>query len=221
MRLLLLEDQPTLAEAIASHLKAKGFKVDAAASLRMAEAALRVGNFDAAIFDLSLPDGDGMSLLSSLRQQGSKLPVIIMTARDRISDRIKGLESGADDYVVKPIDLNELVARLHAVLRRYGGNPNPLVKLGKFEIDQNGHRILLDGKDVQLTGKEWSLVEKLVAKPNVIVSKEKLEEALYGFDDEIASNTLEVYVSRIRKKLGKETIETVRGLGYRFVAGNG
>lgn len=221
MRLLLLEDQPTLAEAIASHLKAKGFKVDAAASLRMAEAALRVGNFDAAIFDLSLPDGDGMSLLSSLRQQGSKLPVIIMTARDRISDRIKGLESGADDYVVKPIDLNELVARLHAVLRRYGGNPNPLVKLGKFEIDQNGHRILLDGKDVQLTGKEWSLVEKLVAKPNAIVSKEKLEEALYGFDDEIASNTLEVYVSRIRKKLGKETIETVRGLGYRFVAGNG
>ena len=221
MRLLLLEDQPTLAEAITSHLKAKGFKVDVAASLRTAEAALRVGDFDVAIFDLSLPDGDGMSLLSSLRKQGSKLPVIIMTARDQISDRIKGLESGADDYVVKPIDLNELVARLHAVLRRYGGNPNPLVKLGKFEIDQNGHRILLDGKDLQLTAKEWSLVEKLVAKPNSIVSKEKLEEALYGFDDEVASNTLEVYVSRIRKKLGKDSIETVRGLGYRFVEGNG
>jgi two-component system OmpR family response regulator len=168
-----------------------------------------------------LPDGDGISLLIEIRKQGNQLPVIIMTARDQISDRIKGLDSGADDYVIKPIDLNELVARLHAVLRRYSGNPNPLIKVGNFEIDQNGHRILLDGNDLHLTAREWALVEKLMARPNSIVHKEKLNEALYGFQDEVASNTLEVYVSRLRKKMGKDTIQTVRGLGYRFVVGNG
>lgn len=220
MRLLLLEDQPSLAEAIASHLRSNGFSVDLAADIQTAEAALRAGNFDAAFFDLSLPDGDGIALLVRLRRQDSRLPIIIMTARDQISDRIRGLEAGADDYLVKPFDLNEMVARLHAVLRRYGGNPNPLLKLGIFEIDRIGHRILVDGKDSQLTAKEWALVDKLVAKPKAIVRKEQLEEALYGFDDEVSSNTLEVYVSRIRKKLGKEAIETVRGLGYRFSGGD-
>jgi len=193
--------------------------VDSFATLRQADAALRVGSFDIALFDLSLPDGDGLTLLNSLRQKGARLPVIIMTARDQISARIRGLEAGADDYVVKPFDLNELVARLHAVLRRYGGDPNPVVKLGMFSIDRSGHRIILDGEDVQLTAKEWALVERLAATPNAIVSKGRLEEALYSFDDEVASNTLEVYISRIRKKLGREAIQTVRGLGYRFVAG--
>lgn len=220
MRILLLEDQPSLAEAIASHLKSRGFSVDIVATLRQAETALRAGTFDVALFDLSLPDGDGLVLLRTLRQGGNRLPVIIMTARDRISDRIKGLEAGADDYVVKPFDLNELVARVQAVLRRSGGDPNPVVTLGAFAIDRCGHRIMRDGDEVQVTAKEWALVERLVTKPNAIVSKAQLEEALYSFDDEVASNTLEVYISRIRKKLGKETIQTVRGLGYRFVAGD-
>jgi two-component system OmpR family response regulator len=143
-----------------------------------------------------------------------------MTARDQISDRIKGLDAGADDYVVKPFDLNELLARLQAVLRRYAGNPNPMIRLGRFEIDRTGHRVLHDGKDAQLTAKEWALLEKLVVRPGVIVHKEQLDEALYSFDDEVGSNTLEVYVSRLRKKLGKEAIETKRGLGYRFIAGD-
>lgn len=220
MRVLLLEDQATLAEAMTTHLRSKGFTVDAVVDIGKAETALRVGDFDVALFDLSLPDGDGITLLRAIRQKGSRLPVIIMTARDQITDRIKGLEAGADDYIVKPFDLNEMVARLHAVLRRYGGNPNPMVKFGKFEIDLTGHRILMDGQDAQLTAKEWALLDKLVAKPNAIVTKEQLEEALYGFDDEVASNTLEVYISRIRKKLGKDTIQTVRGLGYRFAGDN-
>jgi two-component system OmpR family response regulator len=139
-----------------------------------------------------------------------------MTARDQISDRIKGLELGADDYLVKPFDLNEMLARLNAVLRRYAGNPNPTIKLGRFEIDRSGHRVLVDGKDVALTAKEWGVLEKLTVKPGAIVSKEQLEETLYSFDDEIGSNTLEVYISRVRKKLGKDALETIRGLGYRF-----
>ncbi|MDD2741128.1 MAG: response regulator [Rhodocyclaceae bacterium] len=219
MRILLLEDQPVLSEAIASHLTSKGFSVDVAGSIRQADAALSVGQFDAAFFDLSLPDGDGVALLTRLRQQDNKLPVIIMTARDRISDRIRGLEAGADDYVVKPFDLNEMVARLQAVLRRYSGNPNPVLRIGRFEIDQTGYRLLIDGKEIQLTAKEWAVLAKLVAKVGALVSKEQLEEALYNFNDEVGSNTLEVYVSRLRKKLGKETIETVRGMGYRWVAG--
>lgn len=220
MRILLLEDQAMLADAIATHLRARSFCVDTVANLRQAETALKVADFDAALFDLSLPDGDGMVLLAAIRKAGSRLPVIIMTARDQISDRIRGLETGADDYIVKPFDLDELVARLHAVLRRYGGDPNPLLKIGQFEIDRTGHRVLLDGEDARLTAKEWALFEKLVARPNALVGKEQLEEALYNFDDEVVSNTLEVYISRIRKKLGKETIETVRGLGYRFVGSN-
>jgi two-component system OmpR family response regulator len=216
MRILLLEDQPSLAEAICTHLKSHGFAVDAAAGIRAAEAALAAGRFDVALFDLSLPDGDGLLLLRKIRAQGSLMPILIMTARDQISERIKGLEIGADDYLVKPFDLNEMLARLNAVLRRYAGNPNPTLSLGRFEIERSGHRVMIDGKDAALTAKEWAVLEKLTVKPGAIVSKEQLEEALYSFDDEVGSNTLEVYISRIRKKLGREAIETVRGLGYRF-----
>lgn len=216
MRLLLVEDQPVLAEAIGSHLKAQGFAVDAMLDLKTAQGALAVEEFGAILLDLSLPDGDGLEFLVRLRQEGRCTPVIIMTARDQIRDRIKGLEAGADDYLVKPFDLDEMVARVYAVTRRYEGNPNPMLKLGDCLIDKSGHRVLLNGEEVRLTAKEWALVEKLVSKPLAIVSKEQLEQSLYCFDDEIGSNTMEVYVSRIRSKLGKLSIETVRGLGYRF-----
>jgi len=218
MRVLLLEDQPNLSEAIAVHLTKKGFTVDVVASIGQAEAAFSVSCFDVALFDLSLPDGDGVVLLSQLRRRDNKTPVIIMTARDQISDRIRGLDAGADDYLVKPFDLNELAARVHAVLRRYGGNPNPIVKHGHVSIDRIGHRALIGDRDAQLTSKEWVVLEKLIAQPGMIVSKTQLEETVYSFGDEIGSNTLEVYISRLRKKLGKDSIETVRGLGYRFTA---
>lgn len=220
MRLLVLEDQPTLADAIASHLRANGFVVDAVFDIRSAEAALAVGDFRAALIDLGLPDGDGLDLLGRMRRQGSLLPVIIMTARDQIRDRIKGLEMGADDYLVKPFDLDEMVARIQAVVRRYEGSSQPLQALGRLQIDRTRRRVLADGEEVQLTAKEWALLEKLATQPGAICSKEQLEQAIYSFDDDTGSNTLEVFVSRIRKKLGKDCIETVRGLGYRLHVGN-
>lgn len=219
MRVLLLEDEPGLSDAVATHLQGHGFSVDAVTSIAHARSALAVGGFDIAIFDLSLPDGDGVGLLRSLRQQANPIPVVIMTARDQISDRIRGLDAGADDYLVKPFDLNEMLARLQAVLRRYGGNPAPVLQFGELAIDRVAHRVRMRGDDVRLTAKEWAVLDRLLTRPDSVVRKEQIEEALYSFNDEIESNTLEVYISRLRKKLGRDRIETVRGLGYRFVAG--
>lgn len=216
MRVLLLEDESSLAEAIATRLRSDGIAVDAMATVAQADAALAGTAFDAAIFDLSLPDGDAMSLLRRLRARSALLPVLITTARDQISDRIAGLDAGADDYIVKPFDLDELLARLHAVIRRYEGNPSPVIRIGKYEINRFAHWLRIGGELVDLTAKEWAVLDKLVARPDSIVTREALETTLYSFDHEVGSNTVEVYVSRIRKKIGKDAIETVRGLGYRF-----
>ena len=218
MRILLLEDNADLADAITSRLKSKDFVVDIASNIQAAESALAVGSFDLALFDLSLPDGSSLALLQKLRRQGKTIPVII-TARDQISDRITGLEAGADDYLVKPFDLDEMIARIHNIMRRYEGNPNPVIKFGNIQIDQSGHRVFVSNVEVELTAKEWAVVQKLSSQPGHIFSKEQMEATLYNFDSEVGSNTLEVYVSRIRKKLGKDHIETVRGLGYRFKKG--
>ena len=219
MRILLLEDNADLADAITSRLKSKDFVVDIASNIQAAESALAVGSFDLALFDLSLPDGNSLALLQKLRRQGKTIPVIIITARDQISDRITGLEAGADDYLVKPFDLDEMIARIHTIMRRYEGNPNPVIKFGNIQIDQSGHRVFVSNVEVELTAKEWAVVQKLSSQPGHIFSKEQMEATLYNFDSEVGSNTLEVYVSRIRKKLGKDHIETVRGLGYRFKNG--
>ena len=219
MRILLLEDNADLADAITSRLKSKDFVVDIASNIQAAESALAVGSFDLALFDLSLPDGNSLALLQKLRRQGKTIPVIIITARDQISDRITGLEAGADDYLVKPFDLDEMIARIHTIMRRYEGNPNPVIKFGNIQIDQSDHRVFVSNVEVELTAKEWAVVQKLSSQPGHIFSKEQMEATLYNFDSEVGSNTLEVYVSRIRKKLGKDHIETVRGLGYRFKNG--
>ena len=218
MRILLLEDNADLADAITSRLKSKDFVVDITSNIQAAESALAVGSFDLALFDLSLPDGSSLALLQKLRRQGKTIPVII-TARDQISDRITGLEAGADDYLVKPFDLDEMIARIHTIMRRYEGNPNPVIKFGNIQIDQSDHRVFVSNVEVELTAKEWAVVQKLSSQPGHIFSKEQMEATLYNFDSEVGSNTLEVYVSRIRKKLGKDHIETVRGLGYRFKNG--
>ncbi len=219
MRILLLEDNADLADAITSRLKSKDFVVDITSNIQAAESALAAGSFDLALFDLSLPDGNSLALLQKLRRQGKTIPVIIITARDQISDRITGLEAGADDYLVKPFDLDEMIARIHTIMRRYEGNPNPVIKFGNIQIDQSGHRVFVSNVEVELTAKEWAVVQKLSSQPGHIFSKEQMEATLYNFDSEVGSNTLEVYVSRIRKKLGKDHIETVRGLGYRFKKG--
>jgi two-component system OmpR family response regulator len=219
VRILLLEDNADLADAITSRLKSKDFVVDITSNIQAAESALAVGSFDLALFDLSLPDGSSLALLQKLRRQGKTIPVIIITARDQISDRITGLEAGADDYLVKPFDLDEMIARIHTIMRRYAGNPNPVIKFGNIQIDQSGHRVFVSNVEVELTAKEWAVVQKLSSQPGHIFSKEQMEATLYNFESDVGSNTLEVYVSRIRKKLGKDHIETLRGLGYRFKKG--
>ena len=216
MRVLLLEDTPQLADAVTTRLRAHGMAVDAFATIAEADAALAATLFDVAVFDLSLPDGDAMSFIRRLRARGSALPIIIATARDQISDRIAGLEAGADDYMVKPFDLEELLARLQAVVRRYEGIPSPVLHIGKYEINRFFHCLRMDGNLVDLTAMEWAVVDKLVSRPGSITTRDALEATIYSFDNQVGSNTVEVYVSRIRKKLGKDCIETIRGLGYRF-----
>jgi len=158
----------------------------------------------------------GLDFLKHRHQAGDTTPVIILTARDQISDRIAGLNAGADDYLVKPFDLSELSARIAAVARRYRGNPNPKVQIGRLEIDLTEHSVYRDGELVDLTAREWALFEAFMQKPGMLLSKSQLEDQLYAFGEEIESNTIEVYVSRLRKKLGRDAIETVRGMGYRL-----
>ncbi len=219
MRILLVEDEVMLADAIKDHLLADGEAVDHSEGVIDAEIMMRGTNYDVLLLDLNLPDGKGLDLLRDLRRKGSATPCIILTAQDQISDRIAGLNAGADDYLVKPFDLNELSARLAAVSRRYSGNPNPFVELaGGIEVDLAGRVILIDGVQTDLTSREWALFDQMVKRPGQTLSKRQLEEALYEFGAEIESNTVEVYVSRLRRKLGKDIIKTVRGVGYRVEA---
>ncbi|HDZ73401.1 MAG TPA: response regulator transcription factor [Aurantimonas coralicida] len=218
MRVLLIEDDTVLGAAVRDQIVADGHSVDWATRLDAASGYLGVAVYDLILLDLMLPDGRGQPYLRALRVRGDVTPVIILTALDQISDRIEGLNAGADDYMVKPFDLSELSARLNAVARRYSGNPNPLITLGDLEIDLAARTIRRGGKVVPLTAREWMLFEALVQRPGQILSKAQLEERLYSFETEIESNTIEVHVSRLRKKLGHDWIETVRGFGYRLGA---
>lgn len=216
MRVLLIEDDAILGEAVRDHVAAGGHAVDWVRELDDARAATKAVNYALILLDLRLPDGSGISFLRALREAGSRTPVIILTAHDQISDRIEGLNSGADDYLVKPFNLGELSARMLAVARRYGGNPSPVIRLGALEIGPADRRIVLDGHEIILSGREWAVLDVLLARPGATVSKAQIEEALYAFGSEIESNTVEVYVSRVRKKLGHDHILTVRGVGYRL-----
>ena len=216
MRILLVEDDTTLGAAVADQVRADGHVVDHVMRLDDAEAALTASPFDLMLLDLMLPDGRGVPFLKERRAKGDVTPVIILTALDQVSDRIAGLTAGADDYLVKPFDLAELSARIGSVLRRYTGNPNPLIEHGDLCIDLAAKQVTKEGSPVALTAREWAVFETLLARPNQIVGKPALEEALYSFDDSIGSNTIEVHVSHLRKKLGRTVIETARGLGYRL-----
>jgi two-component system OmpR family response regulator len=211
VRVLLIEDDPVLGEAVRDHIAADGHAVDWSTTLGDAGDHLHVVSYELVLLDLHLPDGRGLEFLKTLRREGTDTPVIILTAR-----RIEGLNSGADDYLVKPFDLGELSARLAAVARRYAGNPNPLVRLGPVEIDQAARRVVVDGREAMLTSREWAVLEQFLRRPGMTVGKNQIEDALYAFGAEIESNTVEVYVSRLRKKIGREALTTVRGLGYRL-----
>lgn len=216
MRVLLIEDDALLGAAVRDQIAADGHGVDWCTRLGDAGDLVRVACYDLILLDLMLPDGRGLDFLGQQRKAGSATPVIIMTARDQVSDRIAGLNAGADDYLVKPFDLDELSARVGAVARRYIGNPNPLLEHGDLSIDLAARSIRRLGKSVPLTAREWALFEAFAQRPGLLLSKAQLEERLYAFDAEVESNTIEVYVGRIRKKLGSDVIETVRGMGYRF-----
>ena len=219
MRVLLVEDDTILGAAVRDQIRADGHSVDWVTRLDDADDHLAIASYDLILLDLMLPDGRGVPFLRGLRARGDVSPVIILTALDQISDRIEGLNAGADDYMVKPFDLSELSARLKAVARRYSGNPNPLIEIGDLAIDLAARRVTRAGKPVALTAREWVLFEAFVQRPGQLMSKAQLEERLYAFDDEVESNTIEVHISRLRKKLGHEVIETVRGIGYRLGAG--
>ncbi|MBN1237971.1 MAG: response regulator transcription factor [Gammaproteobacteria bacterium] len=216
MRILLVEDDEALGEAVRDQGVADGHAVDWVQRVADAEDSLRTVPYDLVLLDLLLPDGRGLDLLKKRRAAGDATPVIILTARDQISDRITGLNAGADDYLVKPFDLSELSARVAAVSRRYAGNPNPLIRHGCLEVDVAGRQAFREGRPLDLTAREWALFEALLQRPGMILSKRQLEDRLYAFGDEVESNTIEAHVSRLRKKLGREAIETVRGVGYRL-----
>lgn len=215
MRLLLIEDDEMIGKAVKQGLVLAGFTVDWVIDGRAAELALGNGVYDLAILDLGLPKRDGMSLLTQLRSAGQSMPVLIASARDTVTDRIAGLEAGADDYVLKPFDLDELVARVRALLRRHAGSGLPLLKFGRLVLDPARKTVLLDGEAVDLSAKEFAVLEALMQRPGTVLSREKLEESIYGWDEEVGSNTIEVYLHHLRKKLGAATIRNVRGVGYR------
>ncbi|MBU4528045.1 MAG: response regulator transcription factor [Desulfomicrobium sp.] len=216
MRILLIEDDIVLGAAVRDQIASDGHSVDWVARLDAAGDAMAGAAYDLVLLDLMLPDGRGIGYLKGLRARGDVTPVIIMTALDQVSDRIEGLNAGADDYLVKPFDLSELSARIGSVARRYTGNPNPIITHGPLVIDLAARSIRHDGKPVQLTAREWALFEAFLSRPGQLLSKAQLEEKLYAFDAEVESNTIEVHVSRLRKKLGPQIIETERGLGYRL-----
>lgn len=216
MRILLIEDDTILGPAVRDQIVADGHSTDWVQRLDMATEAVRGASYDLILLDLMLPDGRGISFLKSLRGRGDVTPVIILTALDQVSDRIEGLNAGADDYLVKPFDLTELSARIGSVARRYSGNPNPIITHGPLTVDLAARNIRSHGKAVQLTAREWALFEAFLSRPDQLLSKAQLEDKLYAFDTEIGSNTIEVHVSRLRKKLGAEVIVTERGMGYRL-----
>jgi len=215
MRLLLAEDDPMIGQAVSTGLHQQGFAVDWVQDGAAAEHALDTGTYDLCLLDLGLPRKEGLQVLRGLRQRGSALPVVIMTARDAVSDRVAGLDAGADDYVVKPFELSELAARVRAVLRRREGRASPVIEHLGVRLDTAAHQAWRDGSEVQLSAREFSLLQSLMENPGRILSRVQLEERLYGWNEEVGSNVVEVHIHSLRRKLGTDFILNVRGVGYR------
>jgi two-component system OmpR family response regulator len=211
---LLIEDDYVLGAAIRDRLLSAGHAADWMQRLDDSRLALRSVPYELVLLDLGLPDGRGLDLLRKLRADGNTVPVIITTAQDQVAVRIEGLNAGADDYLIKPFDLAELSARIAAVARRYGGSPIPTVISAGVAVDLAHRTVTVDGRAVVLTAREWAVLERLLARRGAIVTKNEIEDSLYAFGAEVESNAVEVYVSRLRKKLGREFVHTVRGLGY-------
>ena len=214
MRLLLVEDDSMIGAAAQQGLRHEGHTVDWVRDGREAELAIANGVYDLVLLDLGLPRRDGLSLLRELRAKGNDVPVLIITARDAVTDRVAGLDAGADDYLVKPFDLDELSARVRAVLRRRAGRGGSVIRVGELEIDTAARRVKWKGREVPLSAREYALLEALADRPGAILSRAQLEERLYGWEDEIASNAVEVHIHALRRKLDPGLIRNVRGMGY-------
>ncbi len=218
MRVLLIEDDHVLGAAIRDHVASAGHGVDWMRRLDEAGLALDTVAYELVLLDLNLPDGRGLDLLKRLRAAGNTVPVIIVTAQDQVAIRIEGLNSGADDYLVKPFDLSEMSARVAAVARRYARDPNPRTVIGDVTIDLARKIVEVGGQGLALTAREWAVLDRLLRSRGALVSRSDLEESLYAFGAEVESNAVEVYVSRLRKKLGRDFIQTSRGLGYQIAS---
>jgi DNA-binding response OmpR family regulator len=218
VRILLVEDDHVLGAAIRDHITANGYGVDWMQRIDDARLAVASTPYELVLLDLNLPDGRGMDLLREIRAERNPVPVIIATAQDQVAVRIEGLNSGADDYLVKPFDLSEMSARIAAVARRYAAEPFPAVSIGNVRIDAGRKLAAIDGRAVALTAREWAVLERLLRHRGAIVTRREIEDSLYSFGAEIESNAVEVYISRLRKKLGREFVTTARGLGYQVAA---
>tara|TARA_R110001599_G_scaffold44954_1_gene133338 strand:- start:53 stop:721 length:669 start_codon:yes stop_codon:yes gene_type:complete len=214
MRLLLVEDDKSLGEGILTALKAEGYTLDWLQDGVSALHALSSEPFDLAILDLGLPRMDGLQVLKALRDRHHNVPVLILTARDGIQDRIAGLDAGADDYLTKPFDSAELKARLRALLRRSNGRAEPLISLRGVVLDPQNQQVTLGGKIISLSRKEFVLLHELIAQPDRVLTRDRLEQVLYGWNEDVDSNTLEVHIHHLRRKLFPELIRTLRGVGY-------
>jgi two-component system response regulator QseB len=216
MRLLLVEDDIMVGEAVRTGLRQDGFAVDWVTDGEQAQTALSLEAYEIVLLDLGLPKKDGLRVLKSLRSGGDRIPVMILTARDALSDRVSGLDAGADDYLIKPFDLEELSARIRALLRRQSGRADPLLRAGAVTINPASHEVLLNGEQVHLSNREFALLRALMDRPGSVLSRAQLEEKLYGWNDSVESNSIEVHIHALRKKLGSELIKNVRGVGYRI-----
>jgi two-component system, OmpR family, response regulator QseB len=213
MRLLLVEDDAMIGESVRVGLRRDGFTVDWVRDGRAAELALANGVYDLLLLDLGLPKKDGLEVLKTLRKQGNRTPVLILTARDAVNDRITGLDSGADDYLVKPFDLDELAARIRALLRRQAGRADALIQCGDLTLNPATREATLGGRPVSISAREMAVLEALLERPGAVLSREQLEEKLYGWEEEVESNAVEVYIHGLRKKLGADFIKNIRGVG--------
>ncbi len=214
MRILVVEDDPLLADGLQAGLRQAGFDVDLAQDGVAADLALGTHDYAAVVLDLGLPRLGGLEVLKRLRGAGGAVPVLILTARDRVEDRIKGLDSGADDYVVKPVDLGELAARLRALVRRSKGEAAPELQIGALRLDPAARQVTFRGERVELQAREFAMLHELMLNAGRVLSREQLVERLYAWGEEIESNAIEVHVHHLRRKLAPEVIRTVRGVGY-------
>jgi len=214
MRLLLVEDDTMIGDSVRQGLRQDGFAVDWVQDGETAELALRTTEYALILLDLGLPKKSGLEVLRTLRRTGNPIPVLILTARDAVADRVRGLDDGADDYLVKPFALDELAARIRALLRRHSGRADPLITYGDLILNPATHQVTWRGQDVALSGREFAVLQALLERPGAVLSRVQLEERLYGWEEEVASNTVEVHIHHLRHKLDPALIRTIRGVGY-------